>query len=97
MANKLSAAQAAIKDMQSCKLNTEMFNGVIKATIILNEEVGISNDRVSTKKPKAPKPYVDVHKGYNYKVPDFKLNVKVVIRVINPDGTIGSSLDWDFK
>lgn len=93
MANKLSASQAAIKDMQACNMDITMFHGTIKATITLNEELGITNDRVSKKKP--------VHQaeragGYYYQKPSLRMKVKVIIRIINPDGTVGCGNDWDF-
>jgi hypothetical protein len=98
MANKQSASQAAIKDMLACHMNVSMFIGAIKSITTLNEELGINNDRVSHKTA-TPKYKEEVHKGHHYQVPDIKLQVKVTIRVINPDGTVGlyNDHDWDFK
>jgi hypothetical protein len=97
MANKLSAAQAAIKDMQACKMDITMFIGSVKATIILNEECGINNDRISKEVPKKSNPTPKVAKGYHYQVPDLHLRVKLTVRVFNPDGTLKvSDDDWDF-
>lgn len=97
MANKLSAAQAAIRDMQACRLNTAMFQGTVRFFISLNEELGITNDRVSKKVKKETKTFTEFVGGFCHQQPNLKLQVKVVVRVINPDGTISCGEDWDFE
>lgn len=91
MANKKSPAIQAIKDMLELDIDITFFTGNINNIHAMNAEIGIITKEKAERKVKEVKVTVRV------KPAPAKPKYDKVPFIINPDGTIAISGDWDFK
>lgn len=96
MANKLSAAQAAFKDMKEANEPIHFFNGKVKYTHYLNSLLGITSEPIKVTVKVTIQVKVEVHKASNYMVPEALKPAPTKVYRFNPDGTMAIFDDaWD--
>lgn len=91
MANKKTSAAQAIKDMLELGIDITLLLGNVSDIHVMNAEIGIITKERAKRRVKEVKVTVKV------KAAPVKPKYDRRPFIINPDGTIAISGDWDFK